>query len=222
METNNKKGYWWIKLQNDFFERDEIKLIESVPDGSKYIVFYIRLLLKSTDTNGYLVFRDVIPYTEEMLAAVTKTDITTVKYAIDLFLKLGLMEKINSGTFHMLELEKMVGAETEHARKKREYREKLKIENKEKTKEDITKTKEDIVRQESRDKSIELRQQQSKECEKEIVVDVNLSLKKWNDFSESEKEWALQQASPTAKNKIAVALTLLRTGVKPPVIKKCV
>ena len=227
MEKEEKNVFWWIKLQNDFFEKDEVKIIESVPDGARYIVFYIKLLLKSANTDGHLMFRDVIPYTEDMLAAVTKTDPTTVKHAINLFLKLGLMEKIDSGTLHMLELKKMVGAETGFARKKREYREKLKVEDKKKTnerhekdivflenkttfieKEDTSKTKKDNVRQEYRDKSIELRQQ-TKETEK-IVAD-NF-FKKWEDFSTEEQTLALAKVGNSATNKIGVALTILRQG----------
>ena len=211
MEEKQSKKYWWLKLQNNFFEREEIKLIESMNDGDKYIIFYFKLLLKSVTSDGKLLFRNVIPYTEEMLAGITNTDIATVKYAINLFIKLGLMEKLDSGALYMLELENMVGVETDFARKKREYREKLKIEDKKKTKKDI-------VRQEIRDKSQELRQQ-SKESDMKND-DVDIVSKNWKDFTELEQNWALNQVNNTAKNKIAVALTLLRTGASPPLLKK--
>ena len=153
-----------------------------------------------------------------MLAGITNTDIATVKYAINLFIKLGLMEKLDSGALYMLELENMVGVETDFARKKREYREKVKIEDKKKTKKDTLKTRKDIVRQELRDKSQELRQQ-SKESDIKND-DVDIVSKNWKDFTELEQNWALNQVNNTAKNKIAVALTLLRTGASPPLLKK--
>ena len=226
MEEKQSKKYWWLKLQNNFFEREEIKLIESMNDGDKYIIFYFKLLLKSVTSDGKLLFRNVIPYTEEMLAGITNTDIATVKYAINLFIKLGLMEKLDSGALYMLELENMVGVETDFARKKREYRDKLKIEDKKKTKKDnvfiekkdTLKTRKDIVRQEIRDKSQELRQQ-SKESDMKND-DVDIVSKNWKDFTELEQNWALNQVNNTAKNKIAVALTLLRTGTSPPLLKK--
>lgn len=120
-----EKRYYWLKLQNNFFERDEIKIIESRPNGEKHINFYLKLLLKSISTEGKLMFRDLIPYTPEMLSSITNTDIDTVKVATELFLKLGLMERLDDGAIFMLETRNMIGSETNWAIKKREYRKSL-------------------------------------------------------------------------------------------------
>ena len=37
------KKYYWLKLKEDFFERDEIKIIESQKNGKDYINFYFKL-----------------------------------------------------------------------------------------------------------------------------------------------------------------------------------
>ena len=37
------KKYYWLKLKDDFFERDEIKIIESQKNGKDYINFYLKL-----------------------------------------------------------------------------------------------------------------------------------------------------------------------------------
>ena len=149
------KKYYWLKLTVDFFEREEIKLIENMKNGKEYIIFYMKLLLKSVNSEGKLVFKDVIPYTEDMLATITGTNIDIVTRAVELFLGLDLMQKLDDGALFMLETQKMIGHETEWARKKREYREKKKIEaleDKSGTKKDIVlidkKTKKDIVLQE--------------------------------------------------------------------------
>ena len=149
------KKYYWLKLTVDFFEREEIKLIENMKNGKEYIIFYMKLLLKSVNSEGKLVFKDVIPYTEDMLATITGTNIDIVTRAVELFLGLDLMQKLDDGALFMLETQKMIGHETEWARKKREYREKKKIEaleDKSGAKKDIVlidkKTKKDIVLQE--------------------------------------------------------------------------
>ena len=80
------KKYFWLKLKNDFFDREEIKLIEAMPNGKDYIIFYMKLLLKSIENNGKLFFRNTIPYSAEMLANVTNTNIDTVKVSVDIFL----------------------------------------------------------------------------------------------------------------------------------------
>lgn len=121
--SKNKK-YYWLKLKEDFFERDEIKIIESQANGKDYINFYFKLLLKSLKTDGTLRFRDAIPYNIEMLSTITNCNIDTVNTAIKTFIGLGLMETWEDGTFFMLEVQNMVGSETSWAEKKREYRDK--------------------------------------------------------------------------------------------------
>ena len=122
------KKYYWLKLNLDFFEREEIKVIEEMPNGIEYCYFYMKLLVKSANSDGLLVFRGVVPYTLEMLASVTNTNIDIVRSAVKLFLNLGMMQRLEDKTLYMHEVQNMLGCETEYARKKREYREKKKLE----------------------------------------------------------------------------------------------
>lgn len=118
----SSKRFYWLKLKEDFFEQDAIKIIETMENGEKYINFYLKLLLKSISFNGVLKFKNTIPYTPKMLASITNTDIDTVKVAIGLFTDLGLMEQLDDGGLYMLEIENMVGSETAWAEKKRKQR----------------------------------------------------------------------------------------------------
>ena len=113
------KKYYWLKLDINFYDREEIQLIESMPNGYKYTNFYIKLLLKSANSEGRLRFKDVIPYTVENLATITRMDVDTAKNAIDIFLGLGLMQKLDDKTLFMIETQNMIGFETEWARKKK-------------------------------------------------------------------------------------------------------
>lgn len=196
------KKYYWLKLTVDFFEREEIKLIENMKNGKEYIIFYMKLLLKSVNSEGKLVFKDVIPYTEDMLATITGTNIDIVTRAVELFLGLDLMQKLDDGALFMLETQKMIGHETEWARKKREYREKKKIEaleDKSGTKKDIVlidkKTKKDIVLQE-------------KEIEKEIDIEIEKEIER-----DIEKENSVTH-SQTIKEKFSTLLQMIAKATK--------
>ena len=113
------KRFFWLKLHHDFFNRDEIRIIESQPNGKDYIIFYLKLMLKSINDNGKLLFKDTIPYTPEMLASITNTSIDTVRVAIDAFAKLGLITVLDDGALFMQEVQKLVGSETPDAERKR-------------------------------------------------------------------------------------------------------
>lgn len=113
------KKFYWIKLQKDFFKRHDIKVIEAMPNGKDYILFYLKLLVESVSHNGNLRFSDTIPYNVEMISAITNTNIDIVRSATKIFTELNLMDMLDDQTIYMTELNKMVGSETEWAAKKR-------------------------------------------------------------------------------------------------------
>ena len=117
------KKYYWLKLQRDFFKRHDIQIIESMPNGEKYLIFYLKLLCESLDHNGNLRFSDEIPYEVEMLATITHMDIDTVTAAVKLFTNLKMMNIMDDGTFFMSQVLSLTGDETKWAEKKRLYRE---------------------------------------------------------------------------------------------------
>lgn len=118
------KKYYWLKLKRDFFKRHDIQIIESMPNGKDYILFYLKLLCESVDHDGNLRFNEEIPYNEQMLSTITNTNIDIVRSAIKVFTSLKMMEIMDDGTYYMNEVTKMLGSETYWAQKKREQREK--------------------------------------------------------------------------------------------------
>lgn len=119
------KKYYWLKLKKDFFKRHDIKIIESMPNGKDYILFYLKLLVESVDHDGNLRFNDTIPYDENMLAVITNTNIDIVKSAMRIFTELKMIDVMEDNTIFMKEVEKMLGSETYWADQKRKNRQKL-------------------------------------------------------------------------------------------------
>ena len=149
------KKYYWLKLKRDFFKRHDIQIIEAMTNGKDYILFYLKLLCESVDHEGNLRFSDQIPYNEEMLATITNTNVDIVRQAIKIFTELDMMDVLDDGTLYMNETQKMLGCETEWARKQREYR---------------TKKKDNVLSMSSQC-TLDVRQEIEKEIEKEIEID---------------------------------------------------
>ena len=160
--AEKQKKFYWLKLSRDFLKRHDIKIIKAMENGKDYIIFYLALLLESIDHEGHLRFSETIPYDEKMLSIVTDTNIDIVKSAINIFKQLGLMEILDDRTIYMTETQKMLGAETEWAKKKREYRKSIAENSK-----TLIGHKKDNVRQE-----IEI----DKEIDKEIEIDNYMSV----------------------------------------------
>ena len=150
------KKYFWLKLKRDFFKRHDIQIIESMPNGKDYILFYLKLLCESVDHEGNLRFSEQIPYNEQMLATITNTNPDIVKSAIQVFTELHMMEILDDGTLYMNEVTKMLGFETEWAKKQREYR------DKKRQRED------NVFSLSDKSKSIEIELEKEKELEKEL------------------------------------------------------
>ena len=117
------KKFYWLKLKRDFFKRHDIRIIEEMPNGKDYVLFYLKLLLESIDHEGSLRFSDTIPYNEQMLSVITNTNIDIVRSAMKLFIELRLIEIFDDQTIFMGEIEKMIGSESESAKRVREHRE---------------------------------------------------------------------------------------------------
>lgn len=120
------KKYYWLKLKRDFFKRHDIQIIEDMPNGKDYILFYVKLLCESVDHDGRLRFNEEIPYNEQMLATITHTNVDIVRSAVKVFSQLQMMEILDDGTIYMREVQKMLGCESYWAERSRVYRAKQK------------------------------------------------------------------------------------------------
>lgn len=131
-----QKKYFWIKLKTDFFSLDEIDFILSQPNGAKYIVLYQMLCLMTANNNGRLAFQVnelMIPYDiEKIVRDVKHFDIDTVRVALELFKRLGLIMEQNNDIFQITNFEDMVSSETKWAIDKRKYRATLTTEEQQK------------------------------------------------------------------------------------------
>ena len=105
----DSKKFYWLKLKRDFFKRHDIRIIEEMPNGKDYVLFYLKLLLESIDHEGSLRFSDTIPYNEQMLSVITNTNVDIVRSAMKLFIELHLIDVLEDQTIYMGEIEKMIG-----------------------------------------------------------------------------------------------------------------
>ena len=87
----------WIKISTDLFDNRKIRQIESLPDGDKIIVIWVKLLCLAGTINdcGYIYFTKEIPYTEQMLATQFGTAVAIIKFALKTFEEFGMIEIID-------------------------------------------------------------------------------------------------------------------------------
>lgn len=170
MEKGKGEKYYWLKLKKDFFKRHDIQIVEAMPNGKDYILFYLKLMCESVEHEGRLRFSDEIPYNETMLATITNTNVSIVRDAVKLFTELHMMEIMDDGTFFMSEVDKLIGsaANNDNANRQRRFRENHKNTPLLECYESVTKCNADVTEAVTEDnESIEIEIEIEKEIEKE-------------------------------------------------------
>jgi predicted phage replisome organizer len=127
--SDNKK-YYYLKVKDTFFDSEEMKVLESAPNGLIYQNLYLKLCLLSLKSDGALLFKDAIPYNLEMLSTVLRLNIETVKTGIEVLQMYKLVIILDNGTIFMSDIQSLIGRSTSEAERIKSYRAKIKKVNK--------------------------------------------------------------------------------------------
>ena len=127
--ADNKK-YYYLKLKDNFFESEELVILQSMPDGYIYSDILMKLYLKSLKSEGRLMFKEHIPYNPTMLATVVRHPVALVEKALTLFKDLGLVDVLDNGAIFMLDIQNFIGKGSSEADRVKQYRERIKNEKK--------------------------------------------------------------------------------------------
>lgn len=164
--SDNKK-YYYLRLKDNFFDSDELKILESMKDGYLYSNILLKLYLRSLKNDGKLVVNDRIHYNAEMLASVTGHQVGTIKQALSMFKELGLIEILENGAIYMLDIQNFIGKGSTEADRQRLYDRRISDEKKQKK---LTQSRnlEEILEKSTPEIEIEIELEKDIEIEKEI------------------------------------------------------
>lgn len=87
----------WIKITTDIFDDEKILLIESLPESDAIIVIWFKLLCLAGKQNnkGVFMLNERIAYTEDMIATIFRRKTATVKMALEVFERFGMIETVD-------------------------------------------------------------------------------------------------------------------------------
>ena len=121
------KRFYWLKLKSEFMNGEIVDFLMSQKNGANYVVLYQMLALKTMNTSGKLcseLGEMLIPFDPEKIQRECKWfDIDTIRVAIELYSKLGLIYKNKDSILEITNFEELVGSETYWAKQKRIQRE---------------------------------------------------------------------------------------------------
>ena len=122
---SDNKQYYYIKLKADYFDTDEMIVLESMPDGHKYSNILLKFMLRSLRNEGKLMFNDKIPFNPIMLSQVTRHSVGEIEKAVQIFENLNLIEILDNGAIYINDIQNFIGKSSTEADRKRIYRHRI-------------------------------------------------------------------------------------------------
>lgn len=120
--ADNKK-YYYMRLKENFFDSDEMIILENMDngDGIIYSNILLKLYLRSLKYEGRLMFNERIPFNPQMLSTIVRHPVGVVEKALKAFVDLGLVEVMDNGAIYMLDIQNFIGKTSTEADRQREY-----------------------------------------------------------------------------------------------------
>lgn len=126
----DKEKYYWLKLFEDFFTNPRIKKLRRIPGGDTYVVIYLKLALLSIKNNANIEYEGIA----ETLAGELSLRIDETEESIEVTLSYlkshGMLIQLDDTLCHLPEIARCAGSETRAAARKREQRERNRLEEK--------------------------------------------------------------------------------------------
>jgi hypothetical protein len=126
--ANKEKRFYWMKLSVNFMTSETVDFLMSQDGGANYVVIYQMLCLKTINTDGRMeriIGEVIIPFDEAKIQRDLKWfSIDTIRVAMELYKKLGLIYEDVDGTLVIADHDKLIGSESESAERVRKFRSK--------------------------------------------------------------------------------------------------
>lgn len=122
---SDDKKYYYLKLKDDFFNSDEIIVLESMQDGYLYCNILLKLYLKSLKNEGKLMFNDRIPYNSTVLSQVVRQPVGVIEKALAIFQEFNLIEVLDNGAIYILDIQNYIGQSSSEADRQRDYQRRI-------------------------------------------------------------------------------------------------
>lgn len=120
--AEGQKRYYWLKLQNDFFSRKEIKRLRRIAGGDTLTIIYLKMLCRSLKDNGKLYYDGLDNDFVSELAMDIDEDTENVQITVNYLIRTGLLEQIDEVEYTLKDAESNTGSETAAAGRMRRCR----------------------------------------------------------------------------------------------------
>lgn len=125
------KRYFWLKLQDNFFNQKEIKMLRKVSGGDTFTIIYLKLLLVSLKNDGKIYYDGIANNMVEEIALDIDEDIENVQITFNFLQQKRLIIFNSDDEIEMGNVHEMIGSESASASRVRKHRTKKALQSNE-------------------------------------------------------------------------------------------
>lgn len=116
------KRYYWLQLQEGFFNQKEIKKLRKIAGGDTFTIIYLKMLIRSMNDDGKLYFEGYENDFPSELALDIDEDVDNVRVTVQYLISNGILIQCTESEYEILTAKEMIGSETDSARRMRRMR----------------------------------------------------------------------------------------------------
>lgn len=116
------KRYYWLQLQECFFNQKEIKKLRKIAGGDTFTIIYLKMLIRSMNDDGKLYFEGYENDFPSELALDIDEDVDNVRVTVQYLISNGILIQCTESEYEILTAKEMIGSETDSARRMRRMR----------------------------------------------------------------------------------------------------
>ncbi|WNF68788.1 conserved phage C-terminal domain-containing protein [Streptococcus suis] len=125
--ASREKTFYFLKLEKDFFDKKEIKLLRKIAGGDTYTIIYLKMLLMALADDGVFYFESIGDNIAEEVALQIDEEPENVAVTLGFLQKKGLLEIVETDKYYLNSTPEMVGQITSNALRQRRFQAKKKM-----------------------------------------------------------------------------------------------
>ena len=98
------KRFYWLKLQENFFQDKAVKKLRRMPDGDTCVMIYLKMLLLSLSSSGELYFDGLEPDFHTELALTLDEDEELVRDTLEFLMRVHRLEQKSETVYYLPEV----------------------------------------------------------------------------------------------------------------------
>ena len=122
----NEKRYYWLKLEENYFDLKVQKALRKLPSGSDMLICYLKMQLKYLNKGGLIEFQGIYDELSQEIALDIDEDEDLVKMTLSILTKWKVIDPSEDGLY-ITEMQERIGSKSDIALRVAKHREKQKM-----------------------------------------------------------------------------------------------